>query len=157
MSDLIVPKIKIGEIIQIGIIVRDLQKAVNNYWTVFGIGPWQTVRMEPPILTDVTLRGKPVGASMLAAIAQNGNIQFELIQPLEGPSIWKEFLEERGEGLHHVQPLVQDTKALQTAFKEMGIEVLMSGKIANNIFYYMDTQSLLGIILELIDNGTQGL
>jgi hypothetical protein len=70
MSNLIVPKIKIGEIIQIGIIVRDLQKAVDNYWSTLGIGPWQIVKMEPPILTDVTLRGKPVKASMLAAIAQ---------------------------------------------------------------------------------------
>ena len=156
MSKLIVPKIKIGEIIQIGIIVRDLQRAVNNYWATFGIGPWQTIKMEPPILTDVSIRGKPVEASMLAAIAQNGNIQLELIQPLEGPSIWKEFLEERGEGLHHVQPLAQDTKAVLAAFKEMGVEVLMSGKIADNIFYYMDTEPLLGIILEFIETGSQG-
>ena len=154
MSNLVVPKIKIGEIIQIGIIVRDLQKAVENYWAIFGIGPWQVVRMEPPILTDVTIRGKPVEASMLAAIAQNGNIQLELIQPIEGPSIWKEFLEERGEGLHHVQPLVQDIKASLIAFKEMGVDVLMIGKIANSIFYYMDTEPLLGIILEFIDTGS---
>jgi len=150
MSNLVVPKIKISEIIQIGIVVRDLQKAVDNYWTTLGIGPWQVVRMEPPILTEVTLRGKPVDASMLAAIAQNGKIQLELIQPLEGPSIWKEFLEERGVGLHHVQPLVQDTKVALAAFKEMGVDVLMSGKIGNNIFYYMDTEPLLGIILEFI-------
>jgi 4-hydroxyphenylpyruvate dioxygenase-like putative hemolysin len=154
MSNLVVPKINIGEIIQIGIIVRDLQKTVDNYWAIFGIGPWQVVRMEPPILTDVTLRGKPVEALMLAAIAQNGNIQLELIQPLEGPSIWKEFLEARGEGLHHVQPLVKDIKASLSAFKEMGVNVLMSGKIANNIFYYMDTEPLLGIILEFIDTGS---
>ena len=56
MSNLIIPKIKIGEITQIGIIVKDLQKAVYNYWATLGIGPWQIVRMEPPILTDVTLR-----------------------------------------------------------------------------------------------------
>jgi len=94
---------KIGEICQIGIVVRDLQKAVDNYWSALGIGPWSIVRIEPPLLRDVTLRGKPVVASMLAAIAQSGSIQLELIQPLEGPSIWKEFLEERGEGIHHVQ------------------------------------------------------
>jgi 4-hydroxyphenylpyruvate dioxygenase-like putative hemolysin len=153
MIDLIVPKIKTGEIIQIGIVVRDLQKAVDNYWTTVGIGPWQIVRMEPPILTGVTLRGKPVDASMLAAIAQSGSIQMELIQPLEGPSIWKEFLNKRGEGLHHVQSLVQNPKVALAKFKEMGVDVLMSGKIANNIFYYMDTEPLLGIILEFIDTG----
>lgn len=39
------------------------------------------------------------------------------------------------------------------AFKEMGVNVLMSGKIANNMFYYMDTELFLGIILEFIDTG----
>lgn len=77
--------------IQIGIVVRDLQKKVDNYWVTLGIGPWQIIRMEPPILMEVTLRGKPVEASMLVAIAQSGNIQLELIQPLEGPSIWRSF------------------------------------------------------------------
>ena len=150
---MVVPKIKIDGIIQIGIVVRDIQKVADNYWTIFGIGPWQIVRMEPPILREVTLRGNPVEASMLAAIAQNGTLQLELIQPLEGPSIWKEFLEEKGEGLHHVQAHVQDPKAVLTAFREMGVEALMSGKIGNNIFYYMDTQPLLGIIYEFIDTG----
>jgi methylmalonyl-CoA/ethylmalonyl-CoA epimerase len=127
MSNLVVPKIKIVDIIQIGTVVRDLQKTVDNYWATFGIGPWQIVRMEPPILREVTLRGKPVEASMLAAIAQSGSIQLELIQPLEGPSIWKEFLEKRGGGLHHVQSLVQNPKLVLAAFKEMTVDVLMSG------------------------------
>ena len=131
MSNLIEPKIKIGEIRQIGIVVRDLQKAVDNYWATLGIGPWQIVRMEPPILRDVTLRGKSVEASMLAAIAESGSIQLELIQPLEGPSIWKEFLEERGEGLHHIQPLAQDPKVALAALKAMGVDVLMSGRIGD--------------------------
>jgi methylmalonyl-CoA/ethylmalonyl-CoA epimerase len=152
---LVVPKIKLGEVVQIGIVVKNLQKAVDNYWATFGIGPWQTIRMEPPILNDVTLRGKSVNASMLAAIAQSSNLQLELIQPLEGPSIWKEFLEEKGEGLHHVQARVQNPKAVLTALKEMGVEVLMSGKIGPNIFYYMDTEPLLGTIYEFIDTGSQ--
>ena len=151
MSKPVVPKIEKGEIIQIGIVVRDLQKNVSNYWATLGIGPWQTIRMEPPILTDVILRGKPVQASMLAAVAQSGSIQLELIQPLDGPSIWKEFLEERGEGLHHVQWRVQDPKVALATYKEMGVDVLMSCKVGDNIVYYMDTEQLLGIILELID------
>jgi methylmalonyl-CoA/ethylmalonyl-CoA epimerase len=155
MSNSVKPGIKIGEISQIGIVVKDLQKVVDNYSTILGIGPWSIVKMEPPILTEVTLRGKPVNASMLAAIAQSGSIQLELIQPLEGPSIWKEFLEKRGGGLHHVQSAVQDPLLVIAAFKEMGIEVLMSGKIGTNTFYYMDTEPLLGTIYEFIDTGSR--
>jgi catechol 2,3-dioxygenase-like lactoylglutathione lyase family enzyme len=156
MSNPVVPKIKIGEISQIGIIVRDLQKATDNYWSTLGIGPWMTMRIEPPLLADVTMRGKPVEASMVAAIAQSGNIQLELIQPLEGPSIWKEFLEQRGEGIHHVQSLVQDPGAALVAFREMGVDVLMSGRIGDNIFYYMDTEPLLGVIYEFVGKTAPG-
>jgi methylmalonyl-CoA/ethylmalonyl-CoA epimerase len=148
-ANLVVPKIKMGAICQIGIVVRDLQKAVDNYWEKLGIGPWMTVRIEPPLLRDLTLRGKPVESSMIAAIAQSGSIQLELIQPLEGPSIWKEFLEERGGGVHHVRSLDQDPDAL-AVFREMGVNVLMSGRIGDSTFYYMDTEPLLGTIYEII-------
>ena len=156
MSNPVVPKIKIGEISQIGIIVRNLQKAADNYWSTLGIGPWMTMKLEPPLLADVTMRGKPVEASMVAAIAQSGSIQLELIEPLEGPSIWKEFLEERGGGLHHVQSLVKDPDMVLAAFREMGVDVLMSGRIGDNIFYYMDTEPLLGIIYEFVGRTTPG-
>jgi methylmalonyl-CoA/ethylmalonyl-CoA epimerase len=147
---------KIGEICQIGIVVRNLQKSVDNYWATLGIGPWSIVRIGPPLLRDVTMRGKPVEASMLAAIAQSGSIQLELIEPLEGPSTWKEFLEERGEGLHHVQSLVQDPDVVFAAFRELGVDVLMSGRIGDNIFYYMDTEPLLGIIYEFVGRTAPG-
>ncbi len=156
MSSPVVPKIKIGEISQIGIVVRDLQKAVDNYWSALGIGPWMTMRIEPPLLADVIMRGKAVEASMVAAIAQSGGIQLELIQPLEGPSIWKEFLEQRGEGLHHVQSPVKDPDATLAAFRNMGVDVLMSGRIGNNVFYYMDTEPLLGTVYEFVGKMAPG-
>ena len=41
------------------------------------------------------------------------------------------------------------------AFKEMGISVLMSAKIGENVFYYMDTEPLLGIIYEFVKRAGQ--
>jgi methylmalonyl-CoA/ethylmalonyl-CoA epimerase len=99
-------------------------------------------------MRNVTVRGKPVVVSGRVAYAQSGPVQLELIEPPEGPSIWKEFLEEKGEGLHHVQSRVDDPDAVLSAFKEMGIGVLMSVKVGENVFYYMDTEPLLGIIYE---------
>jgi catechol 2,3-dioxygenase-like lactoylglutathione lyase family enzyme len=157
MSNPVVPKMKIGDISQIGIVVRDLQKAVDNYRATLGIGPWMTMKLEPPLLADVTMRGKPVEASMVAAIAQSGSIQLELIQPLEGPSIWKEFLEEKGEGQHHVQSPVKDSDATLAAFRNIGVDVLMSGRIGDNVFYYMDTEPLLGTIYEFVGKTTPGI
>ena len=156
MSDPVVPKIRIGEISQIGIVVKDLDEATANYLSTLGVGSWMTMKLEPPLLADVTLRGKPVQASMVAAVAQSGNIQLELIQPLEGPSIWKEFLEQRRGGIHHVQSPVQDPVATLAAFREMGVNVLMSGRIGDNVFYYMDTEPILGTVYEFVGKTTPG-
>jgi hypothetical protein len=41
------PRIRIGEIYQIGIVVHNVAKAVERYWTTLGIGPWCIYRIEP--------------------------------------------------------------------------------------------------------------
>ena len=76
MSDLALPRMKIGDIVQIGIVVRIL-KSGGQLLGEIGIGPWNIIKLEPPILREVTLRGEPVDATMLAAIAQSGGIQLE--------------------------------------------------------------------------------
>ena len=40
--------------------------------------------------------------SMKLALAWTQDFMWEVVQPLEGPSIYKEFLAKRGEGMHHV-------------------------------------------------------
>ena len=41
------PKIKVGEINQIGVVVKDLKKALENYWKTLGIGPWRIHTFAP--------------------------------------------------------------------------------------------------------------
>ena len=40
-------KVKIKQVLQIGVVVRDLQKAMERYWDIFGIGHWLTVPSSP--------------------------------------------------------------------------------------------------------------
>ena len=37
-----------------------------------------------------------------------GDIQIELIQPIQGPGIYWEFLNNKGEGIHHIKEYVKD-------------------------------------------------
>jgi 4-hydroxyphenylpyruvate dioxygenase-like putative hemolysin len=84
------------------------------------------------------------------AFANAGSVMMELIEPLRGPSIYKEFLAEKGEGLHHVHSRHENVREVLQAFKEMGIAVLMSGKYGTGEFYYLDTEPMLGIIYEIV-------
>jgi hypothetical protein len=143
-------KIKVGEISQIAVVVRDLKKALENYWNTLGIGPWNIYTFAPPALTEPMIRGKPVPYSMRLALAEVGPLQYELIEPLEGPSIYKEFLASKGEGLHHFQSTSYEVSDMLAEFKKLGIDVLMSGKFGGGEFYYMDTEPILGTIYEIV-------
>ncbi|RPI04000.1 MAG: VOC family protein, partial [Zetaproteobacteria bacterium] len=142
--------IRLGEVLQVGLVVRDLGKAMERYWTLLGIGPWKIYTYAPPALRDATVRGVRTDYSMRIACAQAGPTQLELIQPLEGPSIYMEHLAAKGEGLHHIQSRVEaDIQDVLAAFAAHGIGVLMGGKFGEGEFYYLDTEPTLGVIYEI--------
>jgi hypothetical protein len=140
------------QISQIAVVCHALQKTMEQYTKLLGWGPWNVYRHEPPRLHDTALRGQPTGYSMLGAETHVGDMGFELLQPLEGPSIYREWLETHGEGLHHVAVMLHDfdeSSALKEEFAQVGASVLMGGRIGETIeFYYLDTEPSLKIILE---------
>jgi methylmalonyl-CoA/ethylmalonyl-CoA epimerase len=137
---------------QIAVVCHDLQKTMETYTKLLGWGPWNVYRHEPPRLHDTEVRGEAVAYTMLGAETHVGDMGFELLQPLEGPSIYKEWLDTHGEGLHHVAVMLHDfgeSKELRRLFADQGMNVLMGGRIGETIeFYYLDTEPQLKIILE---------
>ena len=137
---------------QIAVVCRDLKKTMEQYTKLLGWGPWNVYRHEPPRLHHTELHGQPTDYTMLGAETQVGGMGFELLQPLEGPSVYTEWLEEHGEGLHHVAVMLHDideSVALKARFAQVGASVLMGGRIGETIeFFYLDTEPSLKIILE---------
>jgi len=143
------PVFKDNDVLQVCVVVRDLEKAMKTYETMLGMGPWDVHMLGHPVL-KTTFRGQERPYSMKIAIAQAGSVQWELIEPLEGPSTYKEFLAEKGEGLHHVAFASDDHDETVSTFQEHGIGVLMDGRRKDGTGYtYMDTQDALGFVLEI--------
>ncbi|MDP6100133.1 MAG: VOC family protein [Dehalococcoidia bacterium] len=141
------PPVAVKEVLQVCVVVKDVEQTTENYQRVVGIGPWKVFTVGPPTLSG-TLRGKPEAYSMKIALARVGDIAWELIEPLEGPSIYREFLEQKGEGLHHIKFAVDDHDKSVAEFAGHGIGVLMGGAMESRGYSYMDTESVLGFILE---------
>jgi catechol 2,3-dioxygenase-like lactoylglutathione lyase family enzyme len=137
---------------QIAIVVRHMDEALERYHRALGWGPWNIYEHKPPALHDTYLHGQPTEFTMLGAETHVGEIVVELLQPVDGPSIYKEWLDEHGEGLHHIavmRPTPAESDATKQRFEEMGAPVLMEGRIGETIhFYYLDTEPLLKVILE---------
>jgi len=149
-------KLILKEINQVCVVVKDLQKSMEYYWSTFGIGPFTIYTYEPPYVTDMKIRGKPKDYRMKIAFAKMGAIQLELIQPL-GESIYTEFLNEKGEGIHHIGCYVDDLDEAVAIVEKQGINVLQSGKRPGGGYAYMDTEKTLGAIFELIRRPTSML
>lgn len=133
---------------QVGIVVRDIEKTAAFYYSTFGIGPFAIV---PEVKFEgVILRGSPTNAKIKVAFAQSGPLQIELIQPLEGENIYTEFLDTKGEGLHHLGFQVDDFDSMLAQFKSKGIEPVFWLNLGWMAFAYLNTETIGGVMFELL-------
>jgi hypothetical protein len=109
------------KIIQVGIVVNDIDRAVRHYQDIFDAGPWDIYMYGPPEMKNGTYRGKPSDWSALIGFSWVGDRQLEIIQPLEGPNIYQEFLEKKGDGLHHIKEWVDDCQKSIEEYRRKGI------------------------------------
>ncbi len=138
---------------QVGIVVRDLEAALERYWRILGIGPWHIKTNSAPPLRCV-YRGRPSSYRARVAIASVGGLCLELIQYLQGDSIHRDFLNSRGEGIEHLGIYVANLSQCLATMKGNGIDVLQSaegsGVGGDGAYAYLDTEATLGFVIELI-------
>ncbi len=142
------PKLELPPVEQIGIVVKDVEKTMEFFSSVFGWGPWGVIELD---LKDCLYRGESCDARLKIAFAQSGSIELELIQVLEGETIHTEFLREKGEGLHHLRFKVDDLDAKLADLAKEGIEVVFRKNLNGIDFAYLDTDRVGGIMIELIE------
>jgi glyoxalase/bleomycin resistance protein/dioxygenase superfamily protein len=140
-------------ITQISLAVRDLDATMERYHRAFGWAPWQVFDHVPPVHHATMLRGEPVHYALRGAEVYVGSVNFELLQPLEGPNLWTEFMDRRGPGIASIATMFHerfDGDAVKAAFQERyGIPVTMKADIGDHIeYYYLDTEARFGCLIE---------
>jgi hypothetical protein len=68
---------------QLGIVVRDLEATMRRYVEDYGIGPWAVYEFDAGKAEDFREYGQPVERSWRLAVATVGQVQWELIEPLD--------------------------------------------------------------------------
>ena len=135
------------KLMQIGVVVRDLEKTVKLLEAI-GIGPFDT-RILPPDRQE-WYRGKPFKASARISMAQWGDVQLELIEPPEGESLHKEFLDSKGEGIQHVMFAVDNFEKDVNALTKKGAEIVLQAKMpGGREIAYLDLK-VGDILVELV-------
>jgi methylmalonyl-CoA/ethylmalonyl-CoA epimerase len=145
-------RIDLGPMVQVGIIVYDAEAAVAAWTSRFKLDPAQFVDWPIPGKNQegtAMYHGRRGNFRMRLAFLQAGPVQIEFIQPLEGDNIYSDFLNEHGEGLHHLLFEVEDPDAVAAG---LGATVLQSGGSSlrpGAIWSYLDTKEMLGAMIEL--------
>jgi hypothetical protein len=136
------------EIIQVGILVKDVAETAKKLEKLIGIGPFEILE---PDYRDLTYRGKTGKFKIRVALAKAGPIQIELMQPLYGETIYDEFAKRKGYGLHHLGIKTDDMEQSVKEMQEKGFRVIQSGNRPGVKWAYLSTEDQTDVIFELLE------
>ncbi len=141
--------IKVGGAVHLAIVVRDVARAVRHWSEIFGFGPAEIFDFEAPL----TYLGKLRQFQARAALLKHEGFVLELAEPVSRPNPLQSFLDSNGPGIHHVCLAVQDVAVAAAQAQRIGYSVLASaygfGPNRDGDSVYLDTESKLGIVIEL--------
>ena len=153
------PKLKLKKVDQIALVVKDLQKSMKAYWEILGIGPWKVYKYGPEIVKDQQYRGNPMRYHAWIALARFGDQVIELMEHIDGETLYKEFEEKCGEGVQHLGVFVENFQEAVSEAEAAGFKVIMTGRgygrEGDGAYAYLDTAKELGVVWELIEVPTQ--
>jgi methylmalonyl-CoA/ethylmalonyl-CoA epimerase len=151
LSSALPSAVQLKHLVQIGIVVPDRDRTTQLLTSLFGIGPFRYVEWPDRAESKYYYHGVEEKIRIKQAFVQLGDVEVELIQPLEGRNGYQDFLDQTGGGIHHVLFEVKDIDPVIDELAKSGVSVLQSGTgiRPGTRWALMDTQKLLGFLVEL--------
>lgn len=143
---------------QVCAITDNLEETLQQWVDRLEIGPWKVrsfnnENMDWMYLEHGKRGGKKVEEpwEMRIAITMVGDFEIEVIQPVKGPTIYQDWLDRHGPGLHHIKEKISDEKLedVMYEFEDNGVPIMSTGKFFSDIHAYMNAEPYVGFIYEL--------
>jgi hypothetical protein len=144
-----IPALRNKNYMQLAWVVPQLEPAIADWVRTAGAGPFFV--FEELHFTDSVYRGNPADVQPCrAAIGQHGDMQIELIQPLDhGPGLWTDIVPFGQRGFHHTGLYCTDYEGERAAALKGG-EMAFEGLMMGAKTCYIDTVKTLGFMTELV-------
>ena len=141
---------------QVALVVNDIEKTKARLAKFFGVPEPPTVGSGDYTVTKTEVHGLPApdAACKMAFFSVGNGVQLELIEPNEVTSVWRDFLNERGEGLHHIAFHVKGMEDAIGSCEKFGMKLVQKGNYGDGggCYSYLDGGEGLPFILELLEN-----
>lgn len=143
-------------IAQVGFIVKDIETTKKKFAEFFGVEVPPHFDGGKYEVTGTTVEGQPApDANCWMAFFDVGpGIQIELIQPNGVKSTWQDFLDQHGEGIHHIAFNVKGMDEKISSCENFGMKCVQRGKYGggNGEYAYMDAHGDLKCLIELLES-----
>ncbi len=142
------------EFLHVGVIVKDMDKAVDYYQSL-GIATFLRPEhmFDSSTFADWKIYGKTPDTidKHRGRMVQIDPVTLELLQPVSGESIHDDFFGSKGEGIEHIAFTVDDLEEETAKLVEKRIPVIVSGKRqTGGGFAYFDIRKVGNVIIELV-------
>lgn len=137
---------------QVAIIVGDIEARARAWADVLGVPVPPIIVTDPVEVAQTEYAGAPTPARAKLAFFQLGQVSLELIEPIDGPSTWRDQLDQHGDSLHHIAFQIQGMPEKLAYLDAKGIPLVQRGEYTGGRYAYVDSAPQLGAILELLEN-----
>ncbi len=138
---------------QVAVIVADIEAASAAWASMLGVPvpAWSLTDTEDQAHTRYN--GEPsMARAKLAFFDLTPQVRLELIEPVGGPSTWRDHLEAHGPGLHHVAFDVKGMDGVIAQLEGTGMKLVQRGDYTGGRYAYVDGMGQVGAVLELLEN-----
>lgn len=139
-------------VMQVGIIVGDIESKAHAWSEILGLPMPEIIVTDTVEKTHAEYKGKPLAGRAKLAFFQMGQLTVELIEPIDGPSTWKDQLDGHGDSLHHIAFDIKGMQEKTVYLNSKGVPLIQRGEYEGGRYAYFDGISQLGTIIELLEN-----
>lgn len=141
------------EIMQICFVTDDLEKSMKWFSELTGKSPSHIGKAADPDEAQAVYRGQPATVSARLALFRFKNIDVEFLEPGPDKSTWRDVLEQKGPGCHHIAFRTRNMTKRAAFLAAQGHQNLQQAEFdgSHGRYAYFDTEAQLGIQIELLE------
>ena len=143
-----------GKISHVGFVIREAEGPAT-YWQKLGFPAMPKSHASPR--EDSRYHGKPLWLDFDVCWQRHTQFTYEwIIPPVDPPNLYSDYLRAHGEGVQHLGVPVDDLEKSIAEYQKLGYSVGQSGawgetgKKGSGRYAYMDTDSIGGVVAEVI-------
>ena len=145
-----------NNIMQVAVVVKDIEVTKRKYAEFLGVEPPPTRGTGDYAVTQTTYKGQPAPkvACKMAFFDIGPGLQLELIEPNGEKSAWQDYLDEHGEGVHHLAFGVKNTDEKIAVAEKFGFPLIQRGTYGDGSgeYAYFESYKDLKLLVETLES-----